>query len=86
MQLRFTLYTVNLSNRPPVNWLDGLPLPLSDVRPSATDPGFDPDNPHSHRAGILSDEWQRHRTGCLVIAESQHLSEGERFAISLEPI
>jgi hypothetical protein len=85
-QPRFKLYTVNHSNRPLIEWLDYLPLPLSDLKPSAADPGFDPKNPQSHSAGILSDGWQVHKTGCLVIAESQQLSEGERFAISLEPI
>lgn len=85
-QLRFTLYTVNPSNRPLVKWLDNLPLPLSDLRSTATDPGFDPKNPHSHSAGVLRDGWHIHQAGCLVIAESRQLFAGERFAISLEPL
>jgi hypothetical protein len=85
-QLRFTLYTVNPSNRPLVKWLDNLPLPLSDLKTTATDPGFDPKNPHSHSAGVLTDVWHIHRAGCLVIAESRQLFTGERFAISLEPL
>src|SRR6266581_1165187 len=67
-QLRFTLYTVNPSNRPLVRWLDNPPLPLSDLKSTATDPGFDPKNPHSHSAGILQDAWHIHQAGCLVIA------------------
>ena len=86
LQPRFTLYTVNPSNRPLINWLDGLPLPLSDLKPTASDPGFDPHNPQAHSAGVLKDVWHIHKTGCLVIAESRQLFEGERFAISLEPV
>src|SRR5712691_3942924 len=85
-QLRFTLYTVNPSNRPLVKWLDNLPLPLSDLKSTATDPGFDPKNPHSHSAGVLRDVWHIHQAGCLVIAETRQLFAGERFAISLEPL
>jgi hypothetical protein len=85
-QLRFTLYTVNPSNRPLVRWLDNPLLPLSDLKSTATDPGFDPKNPHSHSAGVLINGWHIHQAGCLVIAESRHLFAGERFAISLEPL
>lgn len=83
-QLRFTLYTVDESKRPPVKWLENVPLPLTHL--NAREAGLNSKSQRSPSAGLLIDVWQIHQRGCLVIAESRQLLEGERFAISMEPL
>jgi len=83
-QLRFTLYTVDESKRPPVKWLENVPLPLTHL--NAKEAGLNSESQRSPSAGLLIDVWQIHQRGCLVIAESRQLLEGQRFAISMEPL
>jgi hypothetical protein len=83
-QLRFTLYTVDEGKRPPVKWLENVPLPLTHL--NAREAGLDSESQRSPSAGVLIDVWQIHQRGCLVIAESRQLLAGERFAISMGPL